>query len=342
MTTYVLAVLAVIILLAAAFGVLALFFRLSKRLDGIGKDVSEQFTQVNTTVNDHLRESYKIMQSSHQQLDSRLSGATDVFGKVKEQLGRLEATNRQIFEVGKDISSLQDLLRAPKMRGGFGEYMLEDLLKQVMPPGHYEAQYTFSGGQRVDAIIRFGERIVPIDAKFPLENFKRLTGAKDEDEQRRGRKAFVSDVKTHIKSISDKYILPDEGTFDFALMYIPAENVYYEMFIKDEKIEEGAGIFQYAIDKKVIPVSPNSFYAYLRVILLGMAVESRTKEIIANISRLSGDMDKFAGDFERVGKHIGNAQSSYAESEKRLSKVTDRFLNIEGLGARENAKKIST
>lgn len=325
-------ILLALLFIGAILAIIALFLRLTRRFDVINREVAQQLGQMSNDINVHLRDSVKIMQSSHQQLDQRLTGATTVFGEVKEQLGRLEATNKQIYEVGKNISSLQDLLRAPKLRGGLGEYILEDLLKQIIPAEHYDIQYQFKNGQRVDAVIRFGKKMVPIDAKFPLENFKRLAEAQTDEEQRQWRKAFLSDVKTHIKSIAEKYILPDEDTFDFALMYIPAENVYYEIFIKDEKLGEGSSVFQYAIERKVIPVSPNSFYAYLRVILLGlrgMVVESRAKEIIVSLSQISGDMDKFARDFELIGRHIGNAQSSYINSEKRLLKLTGRLASID-------------
>jgi len=255
-------------------------------------------------------------------------------GDVKEHLGKLEESNRRLYEIGKDISSLQDLLRAPKIRGGLGEYILEDLLKQIFPREYYILQYEFKNKERVDAVIKFGEGIVPVDAKFPLENFRRLLEADDEKEQIAIKKNFISDIKNHIKAISEKYIVPDEGTFDFALMYIPAENVYYETIIKDERIDEESGIFQYAINKKVIPVSPNSFYAYLRVILLGlkgMAIEKSAKEILSNLSRLRSGFDKFAADFSKIGRHLDNAKNNYLESERRLIKLTDKLAHIESL-----------
>ena len=175
---------------------------------------------------------------------------------------------------------------------------------------------------------------MPVDAKFPLENFKRMLEASDEKEQIALRKSFVSDIKIHIRNISEKYIVPDEGTFDFALMYIPAENVYYETIIKDEKLGEDSSIFQYAINKKVIPVSPNSFYAYLRVILLGlkgMTIEKSAKEMILHLSRMRGDFDKFGTEFTKIGRHLDNAKSNYSESEKRLIKLADKLDNIESL-----------
>src|SRR5713226_7227674 len=138
----------------------------------------------------------------------------------------------------------------------------------MLPQGHYALQHQFSTGDRVDAVIHIGDRLVPVDAKFPLENFQRMLQETDEAERRQSRRAFVRDVKARVDEIAKKYILPDEGTYDFALMYIPAENVYFEAITKDESLEEDApGV--YATSKRVIPVSPNSLYAYLQVIVLG-------------------------------------------------------------------------
>jgi len=325
-----------IFIVVIVFGVIILIaqlaFYFSHHIKRMERDVSGYLAQINENLNLHLKDSLKLIHEANQNIGDRLDSATKVVGDVKEHLGKLEESNRQLYEIGKDISSLQDLLRAPKIRGGIGEYILEDLLKQILPKEYYTLQYEFKNRERVDAIIRFRAGIVPVDAKFPLENFKRMLKANDEKEYITLKKIFIADIKNHIKTISEKYIVPEEGTFDFALMYIPAENVYYETIIKDEKIGEEAGIFQYAINKKVIPVSPNSFYAYLSVILLGfkgMAVEKRAKEILFNIVQLRNEFDKFSVDFAKIEKHIDNAKSSYSESEKRLIKLTDKLAHIE-------------
>ena len=325
-----------------AFGIIALIiqlaFHFSRHMKRMSGDISEHLKQINGSLTTHLKDSLRLINETNQNIGSRLDSATTAVGDVKKHLGKLEASNQRLYEIGKDISSLQDLLRAPKIRGGIGEYILGDMLKQILPREYFTLQYEFKNKERVDAVIRFGEGIVPVDAKFPLENFKRMLETKDEKEHIAARKNFVSDIKSHIKKISDKYIVPDEGTFDFALMYIPAENVYYETIIKDEKLSEESGIFQYAINKKVIPVSPNSFYAYLRVILLGlkgMAIEKSAKEILFNLSHLRGGFNRFFTDFEKVGRHLDNARNSYSESEKRLIKLTDKLGHIESLDKSE-------
>ena len=334
------------IIIAGILGLLAVIVQLALYFSGhirrIGTEVSERLGEMKEDMSSHLKDSMKIMHETNQHVGIRLENAAKAVGDVREHLGRLEKTNQRLYDIGKDISGLQELLRAPKMRGGIGEYMLIDLLKQILPSGYYTLQHEFKNKERVDATIRFGEGLVPVDAKFPLENFKRMLETKDERERALLKKRFVSDIKNHIKGISEKYIVPDEGTFDFALMYIPAENVYYETIIKDEKLDEAAGLFQYAINKKVIPVSPNSFYAYLRVILLGlkgMAVEKSAKEIISGLSRVRGEFSKFAAEFTKIGRHLDNAKSNYSESEKRLIRMGDKLAGIESLeGAKETAK----
>lgn len=273
----------------------------------------------------------------------RLDNAARVFGDVQKSLGSLDEKTLQIYEVGKDIASLQEILKAPKMRGGLGELFLESLLAQIMPSkDFYELQHCFKTGERVDAAIKIGTRLVPVDSKFPLESFKRFVEATGDEDKKRTKKEFIKAVKTHIDDIAAKYILPDEGTYDFALMYIPAENVYYETIIKDEGFGEEKSIFMHAISKKVIPVSPNSFYAYLQVIILGMRglkVEEKAQEVIKMLITLKGSLGKFTQDFEVIGSHIDNIKSSYERAVKSLDKFEDKLLSADSL---EDKKKLES
>ncbi len=304
----------------------------SQDLDSRTQPIHQQMGQVISNLNERLKENSEILQKSQQGLGERLDNAARVVGNVQKSLGSLEEANRKIYEVGKDIASLQDILRAPKLRGGLGEFLLGDLLGQILPPEHFATQFTFSNGEKVDAAIKLGGSFVPVDSKFPLENFKRMLEGHTEEEKGRARRQFVTDVKKHIDSIANKYILPDEGTYDFALMYIPAENVYYETIIKDDVLGGERSISQYALSKKVIPVSPNSFYAYLQAILLGlkgMKIEERAKEILQVLSRLEGDLAKFKDEFNLLGRHLGHAQSSFQGAEKRLDRFTQKLLAVE-------------
>jgi DNA recombination protein RmuC len=303
--------------------------QLTQVLDGNTSLIHQQLGQLLGNVTERLKENSELMQQTQQNLGERLDNAARVVGGVQKTLGSLEEANRKIYDVGKDIASLQEILRAPKLRGGLGEFFLGDLLSQILPTGHFSTQYAFRSGERVDAVIKLGGSLVPVDSKFPLENFKRMLDGGSDDDKAKARKSFVSDVKKHIDAIAAKYILPDEGTYDFALMYIPAENVYYETIIKDDGVASDKGLSAYAMAKRVIPVSPNSFYAYLQAIVLGlkgMKIEERAKEIVQYLSGLEGDFAKFREEFNLVGKHLGHAQACFQSSEKRMEQFGQKLL----------------
>ncbi|OQB09003.1 MAG: DNA recombination protein RmuC [Candidatus Omnitrophica bacterium ADurb.Bin205] len=281
--------------------------------------------KISGQINDRLNQMTQALQEANKIISQNLGNTVSAFGNVKEQLGKLEVTNRQIVDISRDISSLQELLRAPKFRGAMGETLLENLLSQVLPKQHYIPQYRFKTQDAVDAVIKLGERLVPVDAKFSLENFQKMLEADEEQPKALFRKKFIQDVKNRIDEVSSKYILPAENTYDFALMYIPAENVYYEIIVKED-------VFSYALSKKVIPVSPNTFYAYLQVICLGLKgleVEENAKAILKSLSALGIEVDKFKEEFDILGGHLNNANAKYLDSSKRLVRLADRFANIQ-------------
>jgi DNA recombination protein RmuC len=293
--------------------------------------VNQQLGQISLQVNTQLSNVTQQLQKSTGDLNSRLDNAARVVQDVSKGLGSLSEATKKVFDVGKDIASLQEILRSPKLRGGLGELFLGDLLAQIFPPAHYTLQHRFKSGEAVDAVIRVGQSLVPVDAKFPLENFKRVIETATEEERKIAKKKFIADVKKHIDAISGKYILPDEGTFDFALMYIPAENVYYELIIKDDVVDTDKALLNYAFAKRVIPVSPNSFYAYLQTILLGLKglhIEAQAQDILKNLARLSGDFKKFQDEFQLVGKHLTNTKMRYDEADKRLEKFGDKLQSL--------------
>ncbi|MDI6732070.1 MAG: DNA recombination protein RmuC [Candidatus Margulisbacteria bacterium] len=305
---------------------------ISEQLSGIRGEVSKLYADNQTILQKVNTDLTQTLQTVDKNVNYRLDNAAKVIGDVHRKLGEVHETTKQVQEISKDISSLQEILRAPKLRGGLGELFLGDLLRQVLPPANYQEQYRFKSGEKVDAVILLNSAMVPIDSKFPLENFKRVVEAKEENSRLAAKKQFVRDVKKHIDAIRQKYILPDEGTFDFALMYIMAENVYYEIIIKDEDLDDEKSLFKYAIDNKVIPVSPNSFYGYLQTILLGlrgMRIEEQAQEILKNLTRLEGDFERVMGDFIVMGNHLKNTFSKYEEAEKRLTKFGDKLGSLE-------------
>ncbi len=298
--------------------------------------VNQQLGQMTNHVNTHLGQVAQQLQKSTGDLNTRLDNAARVVQEVSKGLGSLSEATKKVFDVGKDIASLQEILRSPKLRGGLGELFLGDLLAQIFPPAHYSLQHRFKSGEAVDAVIRIGQNLVPVDAKFPLENFRRVVETATEEERKAAKRKFIADVKKHVDAIAGKYILPDEGTFDFALMYIPAENVYYELIIKDEAVDTDKALLNYAFTKRVIPVSPNSFYAYLQTILLGLKglhIEEQAQEILKNLARLSGDFRKFQEEFELVGKHLTSTKARYDDADKRLLKFGDKLQSLTGTEA---------
>jgi DNA recombination protein RmuC len=283
--------------------------------------MQQQIGQLTQNINQQLQS----MSHQFQKTTGHIGGT---LGDVKKDLGKMEEVTREVLEKAKNISNLENLLRAPKFRGGFGELFLGDLLAQILPPVYFKLQYKFKSGEAVDAVIHIGENMVPIDAKFPLENFQKYLNEEEQNKKDDLKKKFVSDVKKHIDEIAKKYILPDEGTYDFALMYIPAENIYYETILKDESLGEERSIFSFAMKKRVIPVSPNSFYAYLQVIvqgLKGLQIEKSAREIFQRLTRLQGDLTRFKKDFEVLGTHLVHAKTKYEDADKRLDRFADKL-----------------
>jgi DNA recombination protein RmuC len=302
-----------LVLIAAglAVGGLRMFRIVRAELDSLRSESARQLDGRNADVDRRLEAMTATM-------DRRLETATKTSSAIHQQLGQLGQANAEILARANDLKKLEQALRPPKARGGFGELLLGNLLRDRLPADAFELQYGFKTGERVDAVIKV-ERLVPIDAKFPLDNFERLADAETDDERALYEKAFSRDLRNHVDAIASKYIRPDEGTYDFALMYLPSEGVYYELVCG----KTGA-LLQYAHDKRVFPVSPTTLTSQLQVIVLGlkgMQIEQRAHEVMAYVAQLQGDFDRFRDDFQVVGKHIGNAQSKFAEAEKRL----DRF-----------------
>src|SRR5207245_5870336 len=235
--------------------------RVKDELGGLQQRVATELKGVSVEVSRQLQEGMKLIQSAQATMGDRLDSAAKVVGEVQGSLGKLGEATQRVVEVGKEIQGLEQIFKSPKVRGGLGEMLLAELLAQMLPREHYELQRLFKSGERVDAAILLAGRLVPVDAKFPLENFRRMLVEPEEERRRPLRKQFARDVKTRIDEIAKKYILPDEGTFDFALMYVPAENVYYEIIIKDEADADDEAIASYARSRSVVPVSQYSFYA---------------------------------------------------------------------------------
>src|SRR5262249_30434533 len=298
-----------------------------------GQLLGQQVAALTAQMNERLRESGEVAQRSQVAIGARLDHAAQVVGEVQRGLGELREAAARVYEVGRDVAGLPHILRAPQLPRGPGELLLPRLPPHVPPLEHYTLQHTFRSGERVDAVVRLGEGLVPIDAKFPLEDFRRLLQATDDDERQRNRRAFVARVKKHVDDIAAKYILPDEGTYDFALMYVPAENVYYETIVRDEEFGGERSLPPHTLEPQVIPRSPHCFYACLQAIglgLRGLRIADHARDVLAQLARLGGDLGRFRDDFRVLGKHLTNAAQTHAAADRRLDRLAGKLAGIAG------------
>jgi DNA recombination protein RmuC len=255
-----------------------------------------------------------------------------------EKVTRIDETGKQMISFTDQLQSLQDILKNPKQRGVLGEYYLETLLKNVLPPGSYEMQYGFQDGTIVDAAVFVKDKIIPIDSKFSLENYNRLVEEKNEVEKERLEKLFVADLKNRIAETS-KYIQPGQGTMDFAFMFIPHEAIYYDLIVN--KIgalkEDSESLIQRAASKyHVLIVSPTSFLAYLQTVLQGLNalhIEEKASEIIKRVEELSRHWKSYEDYYKKLGNSLGTTINHYNAGYKELGKVDKDVLRITGTEA---------
>jgi len=281
-------------------------------------------------IRDALQES---LQSGQESLSQNLRSSQQVLSQLNTQIGELQGTNKQILLLGTEVRRLQNILSSPKLRGQMGEWLLENLLAQILPKGSYKLQYSFKDGKVVDALVEMVDYSVPIDAKFPLPSFEKVTTAETDEEKAKIRRQFLKDVTAHIDKIASDYIRPAEGTVDFALLFIPAENVYYETIVR--YAGETQDILQYSLDKKVIPVSPNLLYAYLMTVVMGLhglQIEKQAAEIRQNLKRLNASFADFINNWDILGTHIRNAYTKYDEGQKKLDRFGIQLDQIQGEG----------
>lgn len=253
--------------------------------------------------------------------NERLDNAAKVIGNVQKNIGEMS-------EIGRGMKELQDFLKNPKIRGNIGEQVLNELLKQYLPKESFNLQYIFKSGEKVDAAIKTSAGIIPVDSKFPMENFRKMSKADSDEERKTYNKLFESDVKKHIDDISRKYILTEEGTIDYALMYIPSEAVYYE-------VVNSLSLFEYAGAKRVLPVSPTTFYAYLKAILMsfeGQKIEKQAKEILSSLRAIQKDYEKVGGGLSVLQKHLTNAHNMMGDVLSLFSQLGQKISSTKNLG----------
>lgn len=297
--------------------------------------LQQQLEAIRESQSKHTATLEQNLKTSQQDLFQHLRTSHETLNKLQNQLGQLQGQSAQMVQLGADVRSLHDILKSPKLRGQLGEQSLTRLLGEILPAASFKTQHAFKNGKIVDAIVHMPDYAVCVDAKFPLPAFERMIAAPTEDERSRLRRAFQADVMKHIDKIAADYVNCAEGTLDFALMYIPAENVYYETVIQMNG--DKTDLLRYALDKKVIPVSPNLLYAYLMTIVMGLhglQIEKQAGQIRENLKKITAGFQTFSGNFEVLGKHLRNAQAQYDEVNTKLNKLTTQLDQI-GEGARD-------
>ncbi len=322
----------IILIVAAGFG--AMIFFLNKKLAQPKNDgqsllmLQNQMNELSRMLNSHFQQSARMMQK-------QFGDSAGIIKEVTEKLVRLDETNKQVVGFADQLKSLQDVLKNPKQRGVLGEYYLETLLKNVFPPGVYQMQYEFKDGAIVDAVIFYQDKMIPIDSKFSLENYNRILESREDEERVRLEKVFKQDLKNRIDETS-KYVRPEEGTTEFAFMFIPAEAIYYDLLVNQVGAVKAStrDLIEYAYkDKKVIIVSPTSFTAYLQTVLQGMKaqqIEKSAKEIIKKVQDLGRHLASYEDYMQKLGGHLGTAVNSYNSAYKELAKVDKDVLKIGG------------
>jgi DNA recombination protein RmuC len=274
------------------------------------------------TVADLRGEVHRALGATEQQLTTQVGTTQRTLSDLSRQLGALSEQGQRIGELAKDIGSLQDLLRAPKPRGGFGELLLERLLHDALPASAYDIQHTYRDGSRVDAIVRYAGRIVPIDAKFPNSAWTALGAGADDAERRTKRRAFLQQVRRHVDAVG-RYVSPADGTIDYALMYIPSESVYYDVVLREEEGEPD--LRAYCAERRVIPASPNTLLAYLQVVALGvrgLAMQERTRELQQGVAAVRREFERFVELHDQLGRHLENATKKFDETDRALSRAS--------------------
>ena len=305
--------------IAIGFGIVV--WILVQWLTSMQRTIQETNRMLNESMRGSTVEMTRTLQSNSRQLNERLDEAARVIGALNKHVGEMS-------EVGRGIRSLQEFLQSPKLRGNIGEQVLRDMISTTFPKNSFHLQYAFKSGMKVDAVLKTDAGLLCIDSKFPMENFTVMHKGETEADRNQAKRDFISDVKKHVTDISKKYILPEEGTMDFALMYIPSESVYYEI----ATIED---LMDFSRRSRVYPVSPNTLYAHLQVLLLsfqGKELEQKSKEVFRLLRAIQKDYEKTGEQLGVLGRHIGNAYNTMSSVSGSFDVLGQKLHNTHQLG----------
>ena len=312
----------VMIIIISGFAILAYLIHqwVSATTQKPDQFLSEFLKSFDSRSQEQSRETRELSKTFNERLDN----AAQVIAQVQKNIG-------EFSEIGRSMRDLQEFLKSPKLRGTIGEEVLSDLITQMFPRSSFFLQYVFKSGVRVDAAIKTDAGILPIDAKFPLENFEKLVKGETEAERLAAKKEFTRDIKGHIETIAEKYILPDEGTLDFALMYVPSEAVFYELVQIGE-------VMRFAKSKRVYPVSPTTLYAHLQTILLsyaGKQMQEKSREVFQLLRSMLSDYEKLQANLGVLGKHVTNAYNQMSQVNQGATILGQKLSSTQRLGEKE-------
>ena len=327
----------ILIIVLGALVIIAIF--INRKLSDLAENQKppEELMEIIKMLQTGSKEDRKVLldslQKNTQSLNERLDNAAKVISQVQRNLGEMS-------EVGKGIRTLQEFLQSPKLRGGLGEEVLKEMIGQTFPKNAFHLQYPFKSGFKVDAVLKTEAGLLCIDSKFPMENFNLMLKGETEAERNVGKKQFAADVKKHIEDISRKYILPEEGTMDFALMYIPSEAVYYEVV----NIQE---LSNFARRLRVYPVSPNTLYAHLQVLLLsfeGKDLEAKSREVFRILRAIQKDYSKVDENLGVLQKHLNNAYNMMSSVITSFTQLGQKITSTQtlGSGVRKESKEVES
>ncbi len=296
--------------------------KLGERIETANKIFADQFRQIRGEINQSHHQELELRDKSSKDMRDQMEKFIGGFAQMKEVLGQVQT---QV----KEVSSFQTIFKSPKLTGQWGEASLDYMLSLYFPrKDAYELQYQFSSGEAADAVLKLPNgRILPIDSKFPQDSFNQFIHASDDSVKEDARKSLVSRIKQDVSDIAAKYILPNENTMDFAMMYIPAESLYYEVVTKED-------LASFAWNKKVFLTSPNTFMLTLGVIqhwFKDTDITKKTGEILKKLQRIAIDGEKLGESFKKLGSHLNNARNSYEDAEKRVELLVDRVGNVGNL-----------
>jgi DNA recombination protein RmuC len=294
---------------------------ITAQLAQMAQSVTTQMGQVNQQLQSGMASTGTLVSGAQKDVSDQLRASTEMLGNIRQQLGEVKQASSEVSDAARHIETV---LGGAKSRGTLGEVTLDRMLADTLPDPCYGTQHRFSTGEAVDAVVHLNGKLLPIDSKFPLDAYRRLVDTGEE-----ARKGFAQSVRGHVDSIAKKYILPDEDTLDIALMFVPSEGVYYELLRSETT--GGVPLDEYCRGKRVIPVSPNTLFAHLRVILMGlrgMQIEENAKRILAELTGLKKHIENFSDIYDRLGFHLKNAQQSYSDSTQKLDRARNALEDM--------------